>query len=264
MNNAFEKQRQTAEELQEHLNDQMAFLASSAKSFDEGFEGESKRIATAIRVLVHDTKHSKSILSQLDLKDRSFWNTCDPENYDNLVSHSGLVVNLMEKNGATYRAFLDDGYHPPYETPFDEWWNQVIFVDSAKRKLSRRDLVLTVANQDGGAHVDASLDKTYAELSRNNALGWVYQKDDEPQIEMKGPEKAALRQICHEVLRTLNPDYRMAPVYPENSLVFGGMTVVVDQTLQAQQGACRNDSGVMSAHACEGCKPLAPTGNPRG
>jgi hypothetical protein len=40
---------------------------------------------------------------------------------------------------------------------FPHWWNEVIFVDGARAELTRRDLVLAVANQDGGAHVVPTL-----------------------------------------------------------------------------------------------------------
>ncbi|MFC1908223.1 hypothetical protein ACFLWT_02340, partial [Chloroflexota bacterium] len=59
---------QTGDELLGHLKDQIAFMKISANSYDNGFEDEAKRLAVAIRILVHDTPQSTSLLTQLDKK----------------------------------------------------------------------------------------------------------------------------------------------------------------------------------------------------
>jgi len=80
----------------------------------------------------------------------------------------------------------------------------VTFVDKDGSETSRRDLILAVANTDGGTHVDPVLDDKYANLSRRNSLAWRSSgpRGDAP---LEGPEKAAVRQIAHEVLKSLNP-----------------------------------------------------------
>jgi len=45
----------TKAELLDYLREQITFLRNSIDSYDKGFEGEAKRLATTIRVLVHDT-----------------------------------------------------------------------------------------------------------------------------------------------------------------------------------------------------------------
>jgi len=243
---------QSREELEQHLQEQIEFLNNSAKSFDDGYEGESKRIAATVRVLLHDTKQSKSLLRQLAMKDVPFWDTSSPLNVENMISHSGLVVTVMTPKGAAYQAYLDGGFTPPRQVNFEDWWNQIIFVDSEKRTFSRRELILAVANKDGGAHIDPALDIAYAELSRKNSLGWVFQQENGPTLDMKGPEKSALRQICHEVLKTLTPGYALQPTYPENSVIVGGMMMVAaDNSTPAQ--ICPNDSGVSAYHRCSSC-----------
>ncbi len=49
------------------LEEQVAFLRHSAALFDAGADAEAKRIAVVIRVLVHDTPRSHSLLAQLGL-----------------------------------------------------------------------------------------------------------------------------------------------------------------------------------------------------
>ena len=222
--------QQSEEELKAHLEEQISFLIASANSYDSGFEGEAKRIAVAIRVLMHDTRLSTSLLGQLGLKSGLFLDTSFPDIAGNLTSHSGLIVTAIDQKGAKYCAFLDEGIDKPTPVDFDTWWNAPVFADSQRRKMSRKELVLAVANQDGGAHVDPSLDRIYADLSRRNSLGWRFSDGarDEP---MGGPEKAALRQICHEVLKTLLPDYSKKPAYPPHAILAAGMAMVAGSTV---------------------------------
>ena len=79
-----------------------------------------------------------------------------------------------------------------------------IFIDEQQRKISRRYLVLTAANQDGGAHVDPELDEIYADLTRNNSLGWI-KADVGGEGPVSGPERATIRQIAHEALLSIKP-----------------------------------------------------------
>ncbi|HDS1557439.1 TPA: hypothetical protein QEL11_001276 [Stenotrophomonas maltophilia] len=251
-NSPSNRHTQSREELEQHLREQIEFLRNSAKSFDDGYEGESKRIAATARVLLHENRQSKSLLLQLAMKDLPFWDTSAPLNQDSLVSHSGLVVTVMNKAGAKYQAFLDGGFAPPRQIKFEDWWNQVIFVDSDKRTFTRRELVLAVANKDGGAHIDPALDIAYAELTRKNSLGWVFQQDNGPTVNMVGPEKSALRQICHEILKTLIPGYVLQPKYPEDSVIVGGMTMVAEANSPPSL-RCPHDSGVSTLHRCSYC-----------
>ena len=74
--------------------------------------------------------------------------------------------------------------------------------------------MLHLANQDGGAHVDPKLDVAYAHIARTPGLGWT--------VANIGPggtttepftgraELASMRQIAHEVLRTLSANSNAA------------------------------------------------------
>lgn len=78
--------RQTEEELKSHLKEQIQFLLRSAKSYDEGFTSEAKRLAVVIRVLLHDTNRSTSLLTLLQRKDMLFYDTAWDYDPNNLVS----------------------------------------------------------------------------------------------------------------------------------------------------------------------------------
>src|SRR5689334_18729596 len=81
-----------AGDLEHQLREQMEFLKASARTFDEGFVAEAKRLAGTIRLLVHDTSNSRSLLGQLGLKERLFLSTATPIFEGNLLPSLALVI----------------------------------------------------------------------------------------------------------------------------------------------------------------------------
>lgn len=222
--------RQSEEELQQHLVDTLQALELSARAFDEGYEGEAKRLAAAIRVLVHDTRNSKSLLGQLGRRSMQFYDTSIPRQSGTILTYNGITAMNLTSQGATYVAPLDQ--LPPDSRPryvsLDQWWSGVIFVDKAGHETTRRDLILAVANKDGGAHVDPVLDGKYASLSRRNSLAWRF-IGPRGDVRLKGPEKSAVRQIAHEVLKSFNPAMLDMKPRVEGTLVMGAYAVVEEK-----------------------------------
>lgn len=60
------KYRRSFQEIYEHWGDQIEFIEESINAFDKGNEKEARRIATAIRVMLHETPNSLSIYKQLE------------------------------------------------------------------------------------------------------------------------------------------------------------------------------------------------------
>ncbi len=168
------KQPQSTAELEQHLREQVGFLIASAAAFDRGFHAEAKRLATTIRVLVHDTRASHSLLTQLSRKTAPFWDSAMELQQGAASSQFSLVGQYLSQSvGAGFFAFLDDLPSAGHFADFTVWWETPVLRDQAHNPISRKQLVLWVANQDGGAHVDPGLDSVYSDLSRNNSLGWV-------------------------------------------------------------------------------------------
>jgi hypothetical protein len=203
---------QSHEELISHLRDQINFLLLSADSFDRGFFSEAKRMAVAIRILLYDTTKSSSLLGQLGKKNIYFYDTA--ANYDpaNSMSTPGLVLMKCSPSGGEYEAPLDAGPPTRYvrgKIPFDEWWNRIVIADIKHNTFSRRDLVLAVTNKDGGAHIDPKLDAAFAQLSRFNSLAWKFHSSDGTTKDFTpNPELPSIRQITHEVLKSLKDEFR--------------------------------------------------------
>lgn len=210
---------QSPDELRIHLRDHLQFLASSADAFDAGHDGEAKRLAVSLRVLFHDTPKSHSLLGQLDRLSGRLISTALPHDPRNLLTHGGLIMTAMRGHATTYYAPLDDTITHRW-LPFPAWWGEIVFVDDRRQTLTRRELVLAVANQDGGAHVGPTLSETYARLSRHNSMGWVLSPGEHP---IPNAERAALRQIAHETLRTLVPAYKKKPTIEADIFMRGGM-----------------------------------------
>jgi hypothetical protein len=206
------KYTQTREELLGHLKDQIAFMKQSASSYDNGFEDEAKRLAVVTRVLVHDTKNSTSLLTLLNKKNIKFYDSSIPYYPENLLSYNGLVMmRISTHEGGSYVAPLDDG--PPTRSrtkkiPFDMWWKDMIVLkDQNGKTFTRKDLVLTVANKEGGTHIDPNLDQAYANLSRFHSMGWKFSKGGVAENFKNSPVLPSIRQITHEVLKTLKDEF---------------------------------------------------------
>jgi hypothetical protein len=133
--------------------------------------------------------------------------TIDP---NNLIASFNLCCMAMMKTtegtSARYVPHLDNPGMPPGPgrgawRPFDAWWTEPVIKDMQKRVFTRRGLVLGVANKEGGSHVDPSLPEPYADLSRNNSLGWLVGGSHEQGTgtPLGNPVPASLRQIAYEV-----------------------------------------------------------------
>lgn len=215
---------QAPESLREHLEEQLEFLRRSGDAYDEGFKAEAKRLAVTLRLLLHDTGRSHSLLGQLGLKDRNFLSTAVPHRAENKLTHGGLIVMAMGQADTEYVAPLDDCTTHRWLL-FGEWWGETVFEDDQNNLLSREDLILTVANKDGGAHVDPELTEVYARLSRDNSMAWVQKTPSGEERPIPHPERAAVRQVAHEVLRTLLPQYLKERKVEAQAIFSGPMLV---------------------------------------
>jgi hypothetical protein len=206
-------------ELEQHLAEQVSFLRVSAQAFDAGSEAEAKRLATSIRVLVHDTRVSKSLVGQLGLKESmKFEDTTVRREVlppgmtawppGTITIHSGITVTQMKfgpRGGTKFAAPLADvapeRIGPPVE--FAQWWEPIILTDTQGNDFSRKSFVLALANQDGGAHIDPELAPGYAALVKANSLGRMGAGPGQEMRPLLNIALATVRQIAHELLRTL-------------------------------------------------------------
>lgn len=196
------------------LTRQFQFLTHSCDLYDHGFHDEAIRIATIARVLFHHTydpvrnRGSIALIQHLGTPDPKLLSTCEihpsagafQSNLTNMqIWPSEKIFQMEPKLSTATRS---------QEIDFDEWLNQeIVYVfplDGQSVRLSRKRLVLVAANQDGGAHVDAQLDRQYEALE--SGAGWIMtlNPDDGPseELPLKNGHLSALRQIGYEILHS--------------------------------------------------------------
>jgi hypothetical protein len=203
--------KQTQQELQHHLKDQIGFILNSSRQYDEGNVSEAKNLAIHLRILLHDNRFSTSVLSQLNMKDIEFYDSVpdiDDSKDHALYDCSLSYIHITTKGERKYVPYLDDIplSRDKQKSKFDHWWTKTILIDTKGNKFSRKDLVLSVANQDGGAHVDPNINDKYAGLSRNNTMGWEVTIDGKTTNLDNEPVFPSIRQIAHEVVKSLRQE----------------------------------------------------------
>lgn len=171
-------------------------------------------ISTAIRVLVHDTQNSKSLLEQLGIKGIPFLST-NTISLDEPV-HLGLVrrINVGVSDGkggeARYWPHCDERYFADRsdrnKVNFDYWWSEEIIFKSTINSLTRKDLVLAVANKDGGAHFDSKVKQNYDEFRKSWSGGTslVGIQSGHSRGYDNIPTRPSIRQIAYELMQTID------------------------------------------------------------
>ncbi|WP_139809497.1 hypothetical protein [Prescottella equi] len=209
-----------------HLARQVGFLDRSSSAFDQGEVDEALRLATSIRVLVHDTRQSNSLLGQLKAKTAMrFWDTARYESdiadainqfEEQLARDSGggKVLSDIPPGILIPSAPMQTWVAPLDQAPgvwrrFGWWWNTPIMRSTDGHRFTRKDLVLIMANQDGGAHVDSTIDEHYADLEGEYfglqfARGWGGLPEVEIDLDLRGaPFRPAVGYIAAHCVRQI-------------------------------------------------------------
>jgi hypothetical protein len=212
-------------ELKFEFTEQLKLLRHACQAYDGGLEAIGKHIALSVRVLVHAHGQSRALLEQLGYGSIKFGDSAGPLNPRNILSEHLLVSIRVSDSGARYLPIYD-GPRPLRPVAFVRWWNDPVIKDQAGIKFCRRELILNVADTDGGAHVDPELDEQYLALSRANSLGWQFSKGDVSKAFDGRVELACVRQIGHELLWSIHkfvPEFsdEAVPVVPSDSALLG-------------------------------------------
>jgi hypothetical protein len=196
-------------EILKHFEDTRAALGASCESFDRGHHWESFRIATAIYAMVHDGgRNSRSILTQLGLRGGLRLSSKVNIRPGNLLADMPLVVFRISQQGPQCLPILDGGPldGQSQQLQFGKWWEQTILAHSHRGlALSRRDLVFSMRNQDGGAHVDPNLtDEAYVRFSRIHPGTPRFISTTTGEMPFTGIVEACMRHVGWELLQAIN------------------------------------------------------------
>lgn len=220
-------------EFSQQLLRQLRFLYTSAHLYDQGFHDEAIRIATSIRVLVHSTNISTSLLKHLGQENIEI-NSTVLDDEEGLPEHIVFIAGRMyivasgiptdpeklkefnknspikfDGSGSTYilpACYENNFAEPPHRIPLKRWCKQWILFRS--ENYTREDIYLGAANKDGGAHVDGVFDnkeygRKYENIAYKGAFGVLEKEIDGQTIENSSSiSSAILRQMAHEILTT--------------------------------------------------------------
>jgi hypothetical protein len=143
-----------AQDFKEQFDQQVSFLESSAEAYDEGREEEAKRLAVSLRVLLHDTGNSVSLLTHLGVKDQlSFVDTAggDLPPGTIVIFDGGLCsVRRTLGVGGDTRFVPVLGIDPERNSQprqcFEDWWETPILRDQEGNSFARKTFVRAVAD----------------------------------------------------------------------------------------------------------------------
>jgi len=88
--------------------------------------------------------------------------------------------------------------------PFADWWAQPILKDQRGLFLSRKELVLTLRDQEGGGRFDEELtNPAYISVKEGN-VGWFLTMPEGSRAIDPGPQSSTMRQIAWEMEQSLD------------------------------------------------------------
>ena len=198
-------------ELRVRLKEQITNLEVSAARYDAGWPEEANRLAVTVRVLVHDTSMSSSLLQQMNVKHQMRWiDSNGGIDVRGAVLFSSLVIFQVSTTaqGQELRIYpipqsqiLEKGLLLDFET----WWKTAPIMIGNGEQITRSDVVGMLANQDGGAHVDLKKNKFIRLLSSIPSVA-PFLSDETQGLSFgvsSGSNEAMARSILRAAMRTI-------------------------------------------------------------
>lgn len=201
----------THQEKLELLREQHSALIQSGKSYDQGNLWEAKRIATSAYLLCHDPlttgkkTRTKSLLGQIGCKtSMKFLSTARPLS-KTFIPWTPLIhmhASADSGHGFNFVPMLENNQLDRKWISFTRWWDEEVFKSGDDSfTLTRKNLVFSMRDQDGGAHVDEHLtDPAYLLFKTKNDIR-LTKNDDEP---IPNAHLATMRQIGFELQSSIS------------------------------------------------------------
>ena len=214
----------TKKELLSEIQTQIKFLANECRQYDSGDLDYHKKIAVTLRILLHETKYSKSLLQQIE----TLFVYNRPDFIDISTTHGDLPGEGNTNFARSSLCQYDLNHYvesPEILTPkpililhgqrypvrsFKTWWDglHVVLIDK-ENFLTRKKIVSTFADTDGGAHVDPELNEDFALMKRNlaNPVKIIIPIEGKQKVYIAQVDQilqATIRSIAEEVLYIFN------------------------------------------------------------
>jgi hypothetical protein len=221
-------------QLQDKLATQLRFLDASILAYDAGDEAESLRMAVSVRVLAHHVRKSPALLAQVGpLHTLSFPNTGKSlgsskaiRNKRKITVHAGpsfrLVTLSMSTESIEFKPKLDELIGAA-RVGYVEWWktrvlrHRGILPEATSWELSRMDVVLGLANREGGTHVDPNPSFNWWVATRSGAYGSL-DRSEKGELRVSWPlgdvtigeAKGTIITPVHATMRVIAAELRIA------------------------------------------------------
>jgi hypothetical protein len=210
-------QTHTRAELLARLDDHVRRMKSAGVQFDQGELVTAREMAVHVRALIHHTVTSHALINELGLQSKLTWvDTAGVAHPRNLAPVACLTLMKIGTGPHSHGTYVPkkDLYPPvPIRTrdggridrgsriPFDHWWTNAVMRDPNGVDYSRKQLVLALANDEGGAHDDPDMMAAFDAVAESNWLGWVVsdRTDSVAGAFESNPLMASMRQIAYEV-----------------------------------------------------------------
>lgn len=173
--------KKTRKELQKKLDGSLRYIEKvlddiTKTTYDDPLRHEyATALATKLRVLLSDTKKNSSLSHKLGIKKHLlFQSECidNPDYASNLMFSSSLVGLQINKKGELFCIPIVPNFNHKLLCTFNVWWNEIVIDtkgnDSAL--ISRKDVVLTLSDKEGGAHEDDSYADEYYRINYENGF----------------------------------------------------------------------------------------------
>ena len=145
--------------LTEKFREQLRFMERSCQAFDQGAEDEAIRLATSLRIIFHSTRTSISLVTHLKFGAKMILSSSRGHgDWADYLSHQ---INMTSPQLVKTSPLLGNKFK---ELTIDQWWRQEPVFVHIGESHPRRKIILSVANKDGGAHVDEELEEYYEYL----------------------------------------------------------------------------------------------------
>lgn len=190
------------------LQEQLNHIKAAAEDYDRGEVEAAQNIATALRIIFHDKGRQTSLLTHLGARDVRVLSTAPPSTgltkapTGLLTKMEAMPTELRQEFKPLLGDYLDHRW-----VSVKEWWElDYVYKDADDSiTINRRDLALAVAEKDGGAHVDATLDVRYRRIVEG--VGWGMTVDPPSGalsiiVEVTNAHLAPLRQMAWELHRS--------------------------------------------------------------
>lgn len=195
-------------------------------NYDKGIEPlwQIEYMSASLRILLKDTGSCKSLLAQLNEKDNISFidtssqpNTISFWNFGNNISNLNVDVSSVYMGLLVKSVCLDETSHIHYQFKpildkngnavkknFGDWYKSEVYNDGIF-SITRQKLIETIAEQDGGVHVDSGIEKDYIIFKKKDSLKVMVNGDIA--VFDNNPAFVSLRQISYEVLASLENLY---------------------------------------------------------